>query len=176
MTRRVTTARKDFEPLSDSEIESFFSDLDRDKDGYVTFEELEAKLHEVHKELAPDPQKHHLTHPDRRELEKGESHTGDGLHDFLCSLMPDCGVRVARDEFCRHVRGWNIPSQRQTSSEEENKSDRAEEGKLPLRRRIRAYWAVHGPSLLFLACVGALMIAFGGWQMAEVCSLVLRSL
>ena len=170
MSKPVRTAQDDFQPLSDDEIDAFFSELDKDKDGYVTFSELESKLSEVHKELAPEPQKHHLTHPDRRELEKGQTHAGDDLHDFLCSLMPSCGTSIAKDEFCRHVRGWNIPSQKQTSSDEGDKEDRAEEGRLPMRRRIRAYWAVHGLSLLFLACVIALMIAFGVWQMVEVCS------
>lgn len=168
MSAPVDTASRDFVPLSDEEIQSFFEDLDKDNDGYVTFQELEEKLHEVYKELAPEPQKHHLTHPARRELEDGHVRSGDGLHDFLYRLMPGSSTSIGRDEFCRHVRGWNIPSQKQTSSEEESKEDKAEEARLPLRRRARAYWAVHGGSLLFLAFVIALMIAFGVWQMVEV--------
>ena len=169
MSTPVKTARPDFQPLSEEEIQSFFSDLDKDSDGYITIQELEAKLEEVHAELAPEPQKHNLTHPHRRELEKGESRAGDGLHDFLHSLIPGYSNKIAKDEFCQHVKGWNIPSQQQTSSEEESKEDIAEERRLPTRRRIRAYWAVHGWSMLFMTCVVALMIAFGVWQMTKVC-------
>jgi hypothetical protein len=168
MASRIPNAYHDYTPLNETEISEFFEDLDKDKDGHVTFDELETKLHEVHKELAPEPQKHHLIHPHRRELEKGISHAGDGLHDFLCSLMPDCGSRIDRSDFTQHVQGWRIPSQDQTSSTEGDQKDREEEGKMPLRRRIRAYWAVHGPSLLFLLFVVGLMAAFGIWQMVKV--------
>lgn len=46
--------------LSDDELDAFYKDLDRDQDGYITFDELEARLKEVHEEIAPIPQRHHL--------------------------------------------------------------------------------------------------------------------
>ena len=52
--------------LTEEEINSFFDDIDADKDGFVTFDELEAKLEQVHMELAPEPKDHHLHHPERR--------------------------------------------------------------------------------------------------------------
>ncbi|KAK5170223.1 uncharacterized protein LTR77_004809 [Saxophila tyrrhenica] len=161
----INVAREQYEPLSEEEINAFFDDLDTDKDGSITFEELEAKLHHVHKELAPDPKKHHLIHPARRDLEKGKGHSGDGLHDFLCSLLPECQSSINRTDFVERVKTWKVPSQKQTDSKEQDDKDTAEERRMPWRRRIRAYWTVHGPVYCFMAFVVALQIAFGVWQM-----------
>ncbi|CAK1365737.1 unnamed protein product [Cercospora beticola] len=156
---------KDYRPLTDQEIEEFFKALDVNNDGHVNFAELERKLHEVHEELAPKLQKHHILHPARRDAEKRVGHDGDGLHAFLCHLMPDCGAKLSKDEFIRHVKTWEVPSQKQSDSQETDKEAKQEEKKLPFRRRLRAYWAVHGPNILFVAFVVACMIAFGVWQM-----------
>ncbi|SMY27133.1 unnamed protein product [Zymoseptoria tritici ST99CH_1A5] len=153
----------DYVPLSDDEINKFFDELDLDKDGSVTFEEMEQKLHDVHEELAPEPQKHHLLHPERRDAEKGTGHKGDGLHAFLCHIMPECSTRLNRDEFVKHVRSWGVPSQK--GAQDAHKEDVEQEKKLPFRRRLRAYWAVHGPNILFIAFVVACMIGIGLWQM-----------
>ncbi|KAI5364869.1 Putative EF-hand domain, ferric reductase, NAD binding domain, riboflavin synthase-like beta-barrel [Septoria linicola] len=156
---------KDYRPLTDDEIEAFFQDIDRNNDGHVNFEELEKKLHEVHEEIAPNLQGHHILHPARRDAEKRISHDGDGLHAFLCHLMPECGAKVSKEEFVRHVKTWEVPSQKQSDAKEADKEAKEEEKKLPFRRRLRAYWAVHGPNILFVAFVVACMIAFGVWQM-----------
>ncbi|KAF2716953.1 hypothetical protein K431DRAFT_277881 [Polychaeton citri CBS 116435] len=168
MDKPITTAGENYKPLSDEEINAFFDDLDSDGDGYVTFNELEAKLHHVHDELAPEPQAHHLHHPTRRDLESKLSHKGDGLHAFLCRIMPDCeGARLDRRQFVRKVAKWEVPSQKQTDSKEQDEEDSEAEHKLPFRRRARAYFAVHGPAILFLTFVVALQLAFGVWQMVE---------
>ncbi|KAK5124611.1 hypothetical protein LTR85_001324 [Meristemomyces frigidus] len=146
MDELIDTA-DDLVPLSDEEINAFFEDLDEDKDGYITFEELEAKLYQVHEELAPNPQKHNLNHPDRRDLEKNEGYAGDGLHLFLCSLMPNCGGRLDKADFVDRVGEWKVPSQKQTDSAEQDGEAQACERRLPLRRHIRAYWSIHGPVL-----------------------------
>ncbi|GAB7365695.1 hypothetical protein MBLNU230_g7034t1 [Neophaeotheca triangularis] len=165
----IDTAAKDFKPLTDEEINNFFDDIDRNNNGTIEFSELEAKLHEVHQELAPEPLAHHLHHPSRRgrDVEKadGKGHKGDGLHAFLCSLMPNSGDTIARDEFMEKVKSWNVPSQKQTDSTSQDKDDAAEEKGLPMRRRIRAYVAVHGSTYAFVALVVALQLAFGLWQM-----------
>lgn len=155
----------DFTPLSDDEINAFFDDLDRDKDGYVTFDEVETKLHEVHEELAPTLQRHHLLHPARRDLEKHVGHSGDGIHAFLEGLMPNCNAKIDRKEFTEHVRRLQVPSQKQTDSKDQDQDDLDQERRLPLRRRIRAYWAVHGPNILFTAFVVAAQLGIGIWQM-----------
>ncbi|KAK4622043.1 Dual oxidase 1 [Fulvia fulva] len=157
---------KDFTLLSEKEINDFFDDLDKDKDGKITFEELEATLHEVHEELAPKLQKHHILHPHRRDLEKNAGHSkGDGLHAFLCRIMPECGAQLERKEFVEHVKRWEVPSQKQADSQENDKEDRAEEQRLPFRRRMRAYCAVHAPNILFVAFVVACLLGIGLWQM-----------
>lgn len=152
----------DFVPLSDDEINQFFDALDANKDGYVNFQELEAKLREVHEELAPEPKKHHLLHPERRDAEKGIDHKGDGLHKFLCHIMPECSAELNREEFIKHVKCWDVPSQK--GAKDAHKEDVEQEKRIPFRRRIRAYWAVHGPNIIFLAIVIAFIIAAGLWQ------------
>ncbi|KAK3112393.1 hypothetical protein LTR53_011389 [Teratosphaeriaceae sp. CCFEE 6253] len=165
MDRPIRVADDNLIPLTDDEVAAFFQDLTKDNDGFVTFAELEAKLHEVHETLAPEPQKHHLHHPARQDLEKHTGHGDDGLHVFLCSLMPDCESRLSREEFIARVKKWEVPSQEQTDTKDAEAEFAAQGRKMPLRRRVRAYWSVHGPVLCFMAFVVALQLAFGLWQM-----------
>lgn len=161
-----------FQPLSEEDINAFFDDLDRDNDGSITFDELEAKLEEVHAQIAPQPKVHHLHHPKRstgteHDAEKGnvdQNPEHDGLQVFLSSLMPNCGSSMTRETFIAHVRKWNIPSPSQTSSEDEAKKDVAYEQRLSFLRRVRAHWSVEGPRYTFFAFVIALQLAFGIWQ------------
>ncbi|KAK5683408.1 hypothetical protein LTS10_004940 [Elasticomyces elasticus] len=165
MDQPIRVANDDLIPLTDDEINDFFDDLDKDKNGYITFDELEHKLKQVHDELAPEPQKHHLHHPARQDLEKNISHKGDGLHAFLLNLMPECESKLSRQDFVSRVQKWEVPSQRQTDSKESDAQDSAQGRKMSLRRRLRAYWAVHGLVYCFTAFVVALQLAFGLWQM-----------
>lgn len=55
-------------PLNETEIEELYNDFDHDKDGKVSFRDLEATLIRVYDELAPVPLRHHLTHPERSTL------------------------------------------------------------------------------------------------------------
>lgn len=98
----IETAQDHFLPLSEDEINAFFDDLDRDHDGSITFDELAAKLHHVHQELAPVPQKHHLHHPSRRDLETNLSPAGDddALHAFL---RADRNPWQRREDLAREV-------------------------------------------------------------------------
>ncbi|KAM0717134.1 hypothetical protein Q7P37_006986 [Cladosporium fusiforme] len=164
MVEPIEVAADDYKPLSDDEINEFFSALDADKDGFVEFDELERALHQAHKELAPEPKKHHILHPARRDLENNSDHKGDGLHKFLCQLLPECEAKISKDDFAARVRRLRIPSQKQTDSAEQDSEDKEKEQRLPMRRRIRAYWAVHGPAIIFMTIVVALQIGFGLWQ------------
>ncbi|KAI6803182.1 hypothetical protein KC363_g2086 [Hortaea werneckii] len=169
----IETAQENYTPLTDEEVNAFFADLDRDGDGYVSLSELEEKLHQVHEELAPKPLKHHLHHPSRRgagDVEKNaRPKEEDGLHAFLCSLMPGSsdaeGARMNRADFVARVKKWQVPSQKQTDSKTQDHDDAEAEHRLPWRRRLRAYWAVHGPTILFMAVVLALQLALGLWQL-----------
>jgi dual oxidase len=48
--------------LSEKEIDEFLKDLDENDNGYIEYDEVEHKLDEVHKEIAPDPKPHRLHH------------------------------------------------------------------------------------------------------------------
>jgi hypothetical protein len=53
-------------------------DLDKNNNGYIEYDEVEHKLDEIHKEIAPDPKPHHLHLKDREVTER---------HQFLRSVM-----------------------------------------------------------------------------------------
>ncbi|KAE8233890.1 hypothetical protein CF326_g1072 [Tilletia indica] len=168
-------------PLTDEEILSFFHDIAGSKTAsHITFAQLEAKLHQVHEVLAPNPKKHHLHHPSRAELEGG-----NGLHSFLVSLLPDVNdgekqpgeaglsqrdinadFQISKDDFLKEVRGWNVPSPDQSRSDAQaEEADAVEyEKQLPFRRKLAAHWSVEGPTYLFMTFVIALQLAFGLWQ------------
>ena len=170
----------DLAPLSDKEIDDFISELDIDKDGNVSFVELEKRLEDVLKELAPEPQEHHLNHPNRRQRDRkthesatkdpekgGEAphREHDGLHAFLCNLMPHCDESdIPVDEFKNRVKQWNIPSQKQHSAEDEQEQAMDYKKRLTLLRKARALWSLRGPRILFACLVGAMILAFGLWQ------------
>lgn len=160
-----------FQTLTDEEIDNFYKEIDTNNDGHVSFEELEQRLEKVYTELVPEPRKHHLHHPERRrpttnDIEKQDSAhpEHDGIHAFLCSLMPNCASSITEKDFKDRVRSWNIPSQNQNSAEDEDKAAHDYQKKLTTVRKVRAYWAIRGPKILFLAFVFALILAFGLWQ------------
>ncbi|KAK0519027.1 hypothetical protein OC842_007587, partial [Tilletia horrida] len=155
---------------------AFFHDIaGSDNATHLTFAQLEAKLKEVHQELAPQPKKHHLHHPTRAELEGG-----NGLHAFLVDLLPDINTstkegehdidgtfQISKAEFTTEVRGWNVPSTKQkpASAQQEEEEEALEyEKNLPFRRKLAARWSVDGPRYLFMVFVIGLQIGFGLWQ------------
>ncbi|OLN85589.1 Superoxide-generating NADPH oxidase heavy chain subunit C [Colletotrichum chlorophyti] len=71
-------------------------------------------------------------------------------------------TRIPRAEFAERVREWKIPSLNQDKRDEDNQRDYIRH--LQLWRRLRAYWAVHGPEIAFLALVAGFVLAFGIWQ------------
>lgn len=163
-------------PLRESEIEELYNEFDHDKDGHVSFQELEETLRSIHEELAPNPKRHHLNHPARskdgsrktsnneKTGHSAEQHPDSDLHDFLCGLMPGCGESVTKEEFFRQVRSWNIPSHEQASSSTDIEEARDYDRKLPFGRRITSWWSVNGPEAAFLTFVSALILAFSLWQ------------
>ncbi|QDS73101.1 hypothetical protein FKW77_000663 [Venturia effusa] len=178
------TSDNPFCPLSEEEIDQFFEELDTDKDGIISFDELEAKLEAVHEEIAPDPRSHHLHHPERRWTEKlhltpphnkrsndieqapkEKNPEHDDIHAFLTKLMPECGSSIDREVFRRTVKKWNVPSQDQNCAEDQDKDATDYENKLSLVRKARAHWAMKGPKIMFIGFVIALQLAFGLWQL-----------
>jgi respiratory burst oxidase len=178
-------APKAFVPLRDEEIEELYNDFDHDQDGRVSFKDLEATLKSIYDEIAPVPQRHHLTHPDRSTIKAkirksiirqrtdptpskaisfARPDRRSDLHDFLCRLLPDCGDSMSKRQFCKQIRSWNIPSQDQTAKDSKEHDARRYHRNLPLGRRWSAWWSVKGPEMAFLAVVLALVIGFSVWQ------------
>jgi dual oxidase len=148
---------KNVQYLTDEEIKDFLDDLDHDNDGHINYHEVERKLDQEHKELVPKPSAHHVIHTD---------HDNDARHAFLRRMMGDSGAdKIPRDEFAKMVKEWKIPSLKQAKKEEEE--DKSYIKKLPGWRRIRSYWAVHGPEIVFLGVVVGMQLAFGIWQLVK---------
>jgi dual oxidase len=143
------------QPLTDEEIKKFIDDLDHDKDGNVDYWELERKLDEVHKEIAPKAAAHNLHHHSRDE----------DRHEFLRQVMGTKKDHMGRDEFAKIVKTWEIPSLEQDRKEAKEEDDYFKQ--ISIYRRARAWWAVKGPDVMFSALVLILMIGFGTWQFVK---------
>lgn len=142
--------------LSETEISEFLDDLDKNKNGFIEYDEVEHKLDEVYKEIAPEPKPHQLHHKDRDDAQR---------HEFLRAVMGTDKNRISRQDFVEIVKGWKIPSM---ASEKKVEKDHDEYMKtIPLGRRLRAYWSVRGPDMAFLAMVISMQIAFGVWQLVK---------
>ncbi|KAL4727936.1 hypothetical protein ACLX1H_004635 [Fusarium chlamydosporum] len=150
---------KNVEYLTNEEIKEFLDDLDHDNDGYINYHEVERKLDQEHGELVPKPSAHHVIHTDHSDDDRAR-------HAFLRRMMGDSDTdRIPRDEFAKMVKEWKIPSLKQAKKEEEE--DKSYVKKLPGWRRIRSYWAVHGPEIVFLGVVVGMQLAFGIWQLVK---------
>ncbi|KAF2835393.1 hypothetical protein M501DRAFT_1060909 [Patellaria atrata CBS 101060] len=141
--------------LTDREINEFLDELDRDKNGYVDYWEVEKKLDEVHQEIAPKAKKHNLHHESRTEQR----------HRFLRGVLGTNEDRIPREEFVKSVRNWKIPSMEQ--EKKDAKEQDAYLKRMTIVQRFRAYWEVHGPEIGFLALVISLEFAFGIWQLVK---------
>ncbi|KIX06881.1 uncharacterized protein Z518_04857 [Rhinocladiella mackenziei CBS 650.93] len=138
--------------LTENEMNSFISALDKDRDGNISYVELEHKLDAVYKELQPDA-RHYNLHHDSREHAR---------HEFLRGVMGTEKDSIPAEEFKRAVVSWNIPS-----LEQDKQAARGEDNYMKgisWVRRLRAIWEVDGPEYLFLLIVGGLQIGFGLWQ------------
>ncbi|KAF2021262.1 hypothetical protein BU24DRAFT_383304 [Aaosphaeria arxii CBS 175.79] len=146
----------DVQYLTEDEVKQFVDDLDHNNDHNIDYAELERKLDEVHAQIAPKAQPHHLHH---------ESRPDEARHEFLRSVMGTRKDRIPRAEFEEIVKKWDIPSLKQDRKEAEKEDDYLK--KMSIWRRIRAYWAVKGPEIMFMALVVSMMLAFGIWQLVK---------
>lgn len=153
-------AEGDIRPLTDSEIDSFLDDLDHNSDGFIDYAEVERKLDAVYDELVQGkPQAHHRLH---RHHDGHDTKQDQDRHAFLRSIIGSDLQRIPRADFAARVREWGIPSMEQDS--EADASQKAYMRSLGPWRRLRSYWAVHGPEVAFLCLVVSLQVAFGVWQ------------
>ncbi len=146
----------DIQCLSDEEVQEFLKDLDRDKNGWISYNEIEHKLDQVHDEIAPHAKAHQLHHKDRNDKER---------HQFLRSVIGTDQDRLPAAEFAQTVKSWNVPSLKQ--DKEVKKESQAYMASISFWRRTRAFLAVQGPEILFLGLVVGLQIGFGTWQLVK---------
>lgn len=138
--------------LTETEIDSFVSDLDRDSNGSISYRSLERKLDEISQEFLPSPRNHNLHAPGRT----------DQRHEFLRGIIGTKKDAIPVADFKNIVKSWKIPSLAQDEKREEE--DMAYLRKIPWARRFRALWEIHGPEYVFLTIVVALQVGLGVWQ------------
>lgn len=142
--------------LTTDEINQFLDDLDTNGDGTIDYEEVEQKLDQVYKEIAPVPRRHHLHHDSKRD---------DARHAFLRHIIGSGERRISRTDMMHRVQEWKIPSMQRESKNDQDENSYVHS--LSMWRRIRAYWSVHGPKILFLMLVVSMQLAFGIWQLVK---------
>lgn len=155
--------------LTDDEIQQFLEDLDHNNDGYINYAEVEHKLDQAHDELVPQPGTRHLLHRRKPSLSDDAVHDSPddrARHEFLHRMMGSHDAdRIPRREFAELVREWRIPSLNQAKKDEEDEQKYFH--RLPSWRKVRAYWAVHGPEICFIGLVVSMQLAFGIWQLVK---------
>lgn len=142
--------------LTDEEIRHFVDALDKDNNNFIDYGELEHKLDQVHKEIAPKAQPHNLHY---------QSRGNEARHEFLRSVIGTREDRIPRADFEKAVRTWQIPSLENDRKEAKEEDEYVKN--MSIWRRIRAYWAVKGPQILFTSLVVSFMLAFGIWQLVK---------
>lgn len=188
----IDTALETFSPLTDAEINEFFDELDLDHDGLVTFEEIEKKLQLLYAELAP----HFLIEPTLartatlgpdglpsqiHHINRSSRTAQEGLSDFLRSLLPKKRTTTSQDAqdaqqqqqqegidrqtFLHHVQTWNVPSRLQ--QDQTSLHEAALVQRIPLPRRLAAFFTVHGPSIIFISLIISLQIYFAQYYLVR---------
>ncbi|KAH6652628.1 FAD-binding domain-containing protein [Truncatella angustata] len=141
--------------LDDDEVESFLNELDKNKNSFIEYDEVEQGLDRVHEEIQPDAKPHNLHHDSKDEAR----------HHFLRTIIGSKAQRIPRAEFASRVREWKVPSMKQESEDEKHEEDLLKS--MSIWRRFRSYWAVRGPDILFVALVISMQLAFGLWQLVK---------
>jgi len=177
--------------LTDEEIEQFLDDLDHNGDGLIDYDEVEEKLDATYDELFPRQQQqqgrnqfNNSSSSNNHATKKKDGNTSSGSqtpmtqagtpmtenfshnqdmemrHQFLRAIIGSDQLRIPRHEFAARVREWRIPS---LALEGEGTGGEYVR-KMSVWRRARAYWAVHGPEIVFLGLVISMQVAFAIWQ------------
>ncbi|OMP86160.1 Superoxide-generating NADPH oxidase heavy chain subunit A [Diplodia seriata] len=147
--------------LTDKEIDQFLDGLDHHGDGTIDYREVELKLDQAHDELARQPQADGVSHGTKEDQDR---------HRFLRKIVGSDEDRIPRAELALRMQDWQIPSLEQSKKEEQEEKDYVHS--MSVWRRMRAYWAVHGPEILFIALVVGLQVAFGTWQLVKYITVV----
>ena len=87
--------------LIDDEIDKFLSTLDTDKDGCISYKEIERGLDAAHEELVTNVKDYHRLHYSGADIER---------HDFLRRVTASEKDKIPASDFKNIVRSWKIPS------------------------------------------------------------------
>ncbi|KAK3356823.1 FAD-binding domain-containing protein [Lasiosphaeria hispida] len=149
--------------LTDEEIEEFLDDLDPNGDGLIDYDEVEQNLDHTYDELFTHPTtpKKHVDDGNETGSNQSSPET-DQRHLFLRSIIGSDARRIPRGEFAERVRQWRIPS---LALERGMGNDYVR--KMSTWRRVRAYWAVNGPQVVFLTLVISMQVTFAVWQLVK---------
>ena len=143
--------------LNDDEINAFLDHVDPcNGDGYIKYADVERKLEEAWVELVRQSSAHRTVKRD---------YDVDNRHDLVRSIMGPDQERISRHDLARRIRERRIPSLRQVKRQDEEETSYFE--RRSSWRKTRAYWAVHGPEILFIGLVVMLQVAFGVWQLIK---------
>ena len=142
--------------LSPDEIKEFLEDLDADNNGFIDYAEVEAKLDQVHKEIAPEAKEHNLHHKNTEATQR---------HEFLRSVMGTDENKIPRNEFYKTVEGWKVPSLDPDKTSEDASKEYTKH--MAWGRKARAWWSVRGTEVMFLFVVISFQVAFGVWQLVK---------
>ena len=132
--------------LDDDEINEFLDHIDEIKDSYIYLNDVKKKIAEVFDELGPQPAHH------------------DGYSPLL-KLIVGSEERISRQELIDTIRELKVPTFQRGNRAESLKFGYFE--RLPNWRKLRAYWIVHGPKVLFITLLVATQIGFGVWQLVK---------
>lgn len=142
--------------LSHLEVDEFITAIDTNHDGFIEYVEVLAMLDKVHNELTDHPAPHHLHHETRDDRDR---------HQFLRSIMSTQSGQISTADFARIVNQWKIPSLEPDKKDEED--NKLFVLSMPLWRRLRAFWSVRGPEVVFILLVTLITIAITVWKMVK---------
>jgi hypothetical protein len=146
--------------LTEEEIDRFIKRLDHNKDGKISFTELEEQLDHAFEELKP-----YVARKREKDVENDidEEKAIQRRHTFIRKMLGDeNGESITIKQFKERIKTWEIPSleqEKQTQKEEEEYLKRAS-----FRRKFYAWWKVVGPEYIFMAIVICLQLGLGIWQ------------
>ena len=143
--------------LNDQEIDEFLGEINpRHLDEYIKYSDLEQKLDEAYDEIFQQRGSRHVIEHDCNRYTR---------HAVLQRMLGPHEERIPRIKLVEIIRQWKIPSFQQLQKQEEKQKDYFSHR--PCWPRMRAFWSVRGPEVLFVGLVIAMQVAFGVWQAAK---------
>lgn len=161
-------------PLESSEVDKLFDSICKPGTNTLAISDLGHSFHETSKKLTPRLSHESNTRLTRifsteprsgrgRDVEKSPPEINrEAIDVFLSRKMVGFGSELTREEFHRLIETWNVPSLDMSFGEQESQMDR-----IPLRRRLRAFWSITGPKVILVLFVLCVQIGFGLWQLID---------